>query len=341
METTIERIDTTSAPETLLRELYDYYVLVEAEDMPGDPPTPLEMRVADWRHISGHYPVFRWILRDGDGIAAVAVATYSTEQNLENGFGRIHVHRDKRGRGHGRAVATPMLDWLEQEGRARFATWVKEDDDAETLLGRIGLDPVYREKRSRLNIGELDLDLMDLWIERAGERASEYELVYYQSPLPDDVVERFCEMTYVMNTAPREDYQQDDEVLTPENWREMESNAIDSKCQIHTLISVHQPTGEFAGYTQIKTQDLQPDLAWQWDTGVDPDHRNKGLGRWLKAAMIRRVLASNPEVSRIDTFNAGSNEPMLNINIAMGFESIHVSNTWQGPLATIRERFRA
>lgn len=341
MEPTIERIDTTSAPDSLLRELHDYYVLVEAEDMPGDPPTPLDMRLADWRHISTEYPVFRWILRDEDGIAAVAVATYGAEQNLENGFGRVHVHRDKRGRGHARSIATPMLDWLEKQGRLRFATWVKEGDGAESLLREIGLEPVYREKRSRLLISDLDLDLMDSWIERAAERASGYDLVYYQSPLPDDIVDRFCELAFIMNTAPREDYEEDDEVLTPETWREMEANAIDSKCQIHTLIAVHVPTGDLAGYTQVKTQDLQPDLAWQWDTGVDPSHRNKGLGRWLKAEMIRHVLASHPQVARVDTFNAGSNEPMLNINIAMGFRPIHISNTWQGDLATVRERFRA
>jgi GNAT superfamily N-acetyltransferase len=104
---------------------------------------------------------------------------------------------------------------------------------------------------------------------------------------------------------------------------------------------VHKPSGEFAGYTQIKTQDLQPDLAWQWETGVDPAHRNKGLGRWLKAAMIERIISEYPAVERVDTFNAGSNEPMLNINIAMGFEPIHLSHAWQGDLATARERLRA
>jgi hypothetical protein len=32
---------------------------------------------------------------------------------------------------------------------------------------------------------------------------------------------------------------------------------------------------------------------------------------------------------------------MLNINIAMGFEPIHLSHAWQGDLATARERLRA
>ncbi|MFP3881819.1 MAG: GNAT family N-acetyltransferase [Actinomycetota bacterium] len=341
MAHTIEQIDTATAPETLMAELHDYYVVVEAEDMPGDPPTPSAVRIADWRHVPTRFPQVRWILRDDDGIAAVAVATYDLEENLENGFGRIHVHPSKRGRGYARAIATLMLDHLEEAGRIRFDTWIKEGEPAEQIARHIGLKPVYGEKRSRLRIEDLDMDLMDSWIERAGLRASDYELVYYRSPLPDDIVQKFCDLTSIMNTAPREDYEVDDDTLSVEDWREMESNVIDSKCQLHNLIAVHRPTGDFAGYTQIKTQDLQPELGWQWDTGVDPAHRNKGLGRWLKAAMIKRVMELHPDLERIDTWNAGSNEPMLNINVAMGFKPVHVSNTWQGPLADVRERFRA
>ena len=115
----------------------------------------------------------------------------------------------------------------------------------------------------------------------------------------------------------------------------------DSKCQLHTLIAVHRPSGAYAGYTQLRTQDLQPDLAWQWDTGVHPDHRNLGLGRWLKAEMIERTVRDFPAVERVDTFNAGSNRPMLAINIEMGYEAVHEQSIWQGDLATVRERLGA
>ena len=337
----IEQIDPTEAPETLLAELHDYYVVVEAEDMPGDPPTPSAVRIAGWRHVPTRFPEFRWILRDDDGIAAVAVATYDIEENLENGFGRIHVHPAKRGRGYARAIATPTLDHLEKAGRNRFATWIKEGEPAEQIARHIGLKPVIREKRSRLRTGDIDMDLMDRWIEQAGLRASDYELIYYRSPLPDDIVQKFCDLMSIMNTAPREDFVMDDETMSVENWREMESKVIDAQCRLHNLIAVHRPTGDFAGFTQIETQDLQPELGWQGDTGVDPAHRNKGLGRWLKAAMIKRVMELHPDLERVDTWNAGSNEPMLNINFAMGFEPVHVSNTWQGSLAEVRERFRA
>jgi GNAT superfamily N-acetyltransferase len=337
----VDQVDTTTAPVSLLREMASFYLVAEAEDMPDDPPTPLEARIAGWRHVKAHHPQVRWQLRDDAGIAAVAVAAYDTEQNLANGFGRIFVHPDKRNRGHARALATPLFDHLEAQGRSRFATWIKQDHPAEGLARALGLEAVYEDKRSRLYIAELDRDLMRSWIARASERAAEYDLVYHRSPLPDDLLQKFCDLAFVMNTAPREEYTADDEILTPDAWRDIERTVIDAKGQLHHLIAVHEPTGALAGYTQINTQELHPDLAWNWDTGVDPDHRNKGLGRWLKAAMIERIIDGYPAVDRVDTFNAGSNEPMLKINLAMGFRPVHISHVWQGDLATTRERLRA
>jgi GNAT superfamily N-acetyltransferase len=195
---------------------------------------------------------------------------------------------------------------------------------------------VLGERRSRLLLEEVDFDLMRRWIDRATERAADYTLLAMDAPYPEAALDKFCTMMQIMNTAPLEDYEMEEEHITPENWRDIEASVLQGQNQIHNLTAVHRPTGEFVGYTQLKTQGLQPDLAWQWDTGVHPDHRNKGLGRWLKAAMVMKVATEHPEVKRIDTENAGSNEPMLNINLAMGFKPIHEAGVWQGDLATAR-----
>lgn len=335
----IDRIDTPTAPESVLRELADYYEVVEAEERPGDPPTPHAMQYAHWRNLLPHQPVKRWVVRDAGRVVAAAVAAYDLEQNLENGFGRLHVHPEHRGRGHARRLAEPLFDELEGAGRIRIDTYIKNDAPAEDLAARLGMKAVYGEKRSRLRIEDLDHDLMRGWMERASERGSNYRIEYFQSPLPDDMIEQFCELTLVMNTAPREDFEEEDEVLTPQMWRDMERSAADSENQIHVIIAIHEPTGDYAGYTVMNTQGLQPDLAWQWDTGVHPEHRNKGLGRWIKAAMIEKVVSDYPEMSRVDTYNAGSNESMLNINTEMGFRQVLLTRVWQGELATARKRF--
>ena len=112
---------------------------------------------------------------------------------------------------------------------------------------------------------------------------------------------------FVMNSAPREDYVEDeDEIMTPEIWRDLESKyGVRGEREILTYVARHKPSGKFAGFTTVAFKRLQPDLVEQWDTGVDPAHRNKGIGRWVKAAMAFELRDRYPTVRRIDTENAG------------------------------------
>jgi GNAT superfamily N-acetyltransferase len=81
----------------------------------------------------------------------------------------------------------------------------------------------------------------------------------------------------------------------------------------------HDETGELAGYSELIFTPRRRWLGEQGDTAVDPAHRERGLGRWLKAANILRLLDEKPDVRAVETWNDGSNAAMLSINEAMGF----------------------
>jgi GNAT superfamily N-acetyltransferase len=304
----------------------------------GDPPVPYEQRLLDWTNIFESEAVPRWVLWDGADVIGTSGAYLDLTQNLENAFGWVYVRPDRRGGGLGRAIAGPMFDAVEADGRTRFATEINQGRAEESIASRAGMKPALTEKRSRLSLPDLDWSLMDLWVKRAEERASDYELLLFAGPIPEAHLEAFCELTRVMNTAPREDFEEDDEIITPEIWRDVEVKERARLTDILSYVARHVPTGRLAGFTTVFCPRLQPDLVWQGDTGVDPAHRNRGIGRWLKAAMALKLRESYPEARRIDTYNAGSNAPMLSINVEMGFHPIMVETVWQGDLATLRER---
>ncbi len=337
MSIRIERIDTRTAPETTLRALHELYLERDAEMEPaGDPPVPFEQRMIDWRVFLETEAIPRFALWDGPDVVATAGALMDLEQNLENVFGWVYVSPSRRGEGLGRLVGAPMLDEVEAAGRTRFATELNQGRPEEKIAARAGMKPAFTEKRSRLSFQDLDWNLMELWVKRAEERASEYELVFMPTPMPEEHVDAFCELWQVMNTAPREDFEEDDEVLTPAVLRDWEAKFEAKESDYLLLVARHVPSGKLAGFTEVTCHRLQPDLVWQGDTGVDPGHRNQGLGRWLKAAMALELRESHPDVRRIDTYNAGSNAPMLSINVEMGFKPVMIETVWQGELAAIR-----
>lgn len=338
MSTRIEYVDTPNAPEKTLRALHELYLTRDEELLPADPPVPWQQRAVDWRNLLDSESVPRWALWKGSTIVATSGAYMELEQSRDNALGWVYVHPEHRGRGHGREIATPMFDAVQADGRIRFAFELNDARPEERIGKRARMKLAYRDKLSRLSFGEVDWMMMESWANRSAERASDYELLYLPSPIADEHLVAFCDLTFVMNTAPREDYEEEDEVITPEIWRDLEAKQEIRARDLLTFVARHRPTGVFAGYTNVACHRLQPDLVWQEDTAVDPVHRNRGLGRWLKAAMAMKLRSDCPDVRRIDTFNAGSNEAMLKINVEMGFKQILVQNVWQGDLVTLRER---
>jgi GNAT superfamily N-acetyltransferase len=205
-------------------------------------------------------------------------------------------------------------------------------------MKRLGMRHSMTVRRSRLKMADVDWDLMDRWIEKARERATDYELVRFESRVSDEHLEQWARIKNVMNTAPREELEAADFDMTPGKWRAEEDTADIRGDDYFAIGALHRPTGEFAGLTDVFLPRHFPQQAWQEDTGVDPAHRNKGLGRWLKAEMITWIATDRPEVERIDTHNAGSNEPMLAINVEMGFKPVLIENVWQGTVDEIRAK---
>ncbi|HEX7166609.1 MAG TPA: hypothetical protein VF230_06485, partial [Acidimicrobiales bacterium] len=181
----------------------------------------------------------------------------------------------------------------------------------------------------------VDRDMLEQWVARAKERATDYSLVAFDDRCPDELLERFVDLTMVMNTAPRDDLDMEDWVETPERYREREEKHLAQGVRSWRLIAVHEPTGEFAGYTEFFFPPYSDEQVWQEATGVVPAHRAKGLGRWLKAANLLRLMDERPAAKYVDTWNAFSNGPMLGINIAMGFELVRGYASYQAPTSVL------
>ena len=67
---------------------------------------------------------------------------------------------------------------------------------------------------------------------------------------------------------------------------------------------------------------LQPgrvDLCWQRDTAVVAHYRGLGLGRVVKAAMMRWLLADFPDLGKVITSTATANAQMIGVNERLGY----------------------
>lgn len=96
------------------------------------------------------------------------------------------------------------------------------------------------------------------------------------------------------------------------------------------------PDGGWAGYTNLGWTPHEPDRIYQWDTLVLREHRGHRLGLLLKIAALQEALAHAPEATRVTTWNAETNAPMIAVNEAIGYRPVEVSEEWQADLDELR-----
>jgi GNAT superfamily N-acetyltransferase len=175
----------------------------------------------------------------------------------------------------------------------------------------------------------LDRALLQEWIARAPTRASGFEIGCWDGPLPEAELPAISKLFQVMNGMPRQDLEIEDELMPPDEIRGWERAMAARGMERWLMYAREKSTGEYAGFTEMFWNGNRPMILQQGGTGVWPQYRNRGLGRWLKAAMIERVLRERPQARLVRTDNADTNEAMLNINIQLGFKPFMESMTWQ------------
>lgn len=313
---------------------------IRMERLPDDPPMSLEEDIQRWRNVPDYVDVHAWGVWGDDESEFIAegnVAFFLADHNRHMGEFGISVLPEFRRRGLATMVLALIAEAAQQEHRTLLITSTFEHVPAgqlfmERLGARMGL-PMHI---NQLDLRDLDRNLMREWQDRAKDRAFGFELLVWTEGAPDEHVEAFVNLVEAMNLAPRGDLQVEDFHLTPEQLRQHEHQDRARGIWRWTMIARERGTGRFAGFTEVTGHPGRPALVSQGATAVLMDFQNKGLGRWLKAAMLAKVLAERPEARFVRTGNADSNAPMLKINHQLGFKPYQSQLWWQVELAQVQ-----
>lgn len=334
----IERFDPRTAGDELLAAAHAVVEAWELEDDPEEEPIGLAELIAERRNPPAYLTVPHWAALDGStpvGLAALEI--YDVPDNRRMAEIEVDVVAGARRRGIGTALLREALAGAAEVGRDLPTLYAAPGSPGEAFLGRYGFSPRQTERQSRLLIADLDVAQLEGWVKQAAERAGDYSLIDWVGPPPEEHLQEFAQLSMVMNTAPIDDLEFEPMVISPERTRQQHADHEARGRDHHVICARHDPSGALVGFTEVGVNRFRRHLAEQGDTAVDPAHRNRGIGRWLKAAMALRLLDRYPDLRSITTFNAESNDPMLTINVAMGFRPYRAYVAYQADAAVVRE----
>jgi GNAT superfamily N-acetyltransferase len=218
---------------------------------------------------------------------------------------------------------------MADEYQTRVIGLYSEEADGIAALEHIGAEVKQLERRSRLDFGSVDWEMVERWVRELAERSPGTRLEMYADKMPDEFLEEYCAArTVLMNLMPWDDLEHGDIVVVPEDFREMYARLAFTNSEHHTLIS-REPDGSITGITDVSWRPSAPDQVSQWFTGVHPDARGRGVGKALKARMLQYVHERYPQAVWMSTENSSTNGAMLAINTALGFREHRIGRAMQ------------
>lgn len=332
-------MDPRRAPREELLAVARHVEALRAERLPGDPPLNLDEQVAQMRLVPADEEVLLWNVWDGAEVVGHADLTLPLDQNTHLAFTDVSVLAAWRRRGLGTRLARELAAAAGARGRAKLLLWTNDRVPAgEAFAQRLGAQLAIRNHTNQLDLAaDLDRGLLETWLARAPERAQHYRVWFNDGPYPEDRLQDIARLSEVMNTAPRGELDMQDWTMTPAILRHQEEQMAAGGGTRLSAFAEHVPSGQLVGYSELGWRASRPSLIFQWATGVRPEHRALGLGRWLKAANLLRALDAHPELKFVRTGNADENRAMLGINHAMGFRPFIASADWQIETAAARQ----
>ncbi len=339
------RVEPATADASFWKRFHELRRVRDAELDPDDPIEPdaqVEMRMKrpdpfDIRHyyeMSRDGVMISWFSSDS---SAPASPEYATNKHLF--WVGAYVRPEHRRKG----VASQWLPVIVQLMREHGSTVVGSSvvhESGRAFLEWLGAEPRLTDIESRLKLSEVDWAMVERWVREGEQRSPGTRLEIYDGPLPESMWEDFAvQRTALLNTMPFENLDLGDIIVTPERIREWQERSKLTG-EVEHEVMTRESDGVISGMTDTSWAPYRSHLIWQQFTGVLQSARGRGIGKWIKAAMLLHLRELYPDAEWVATGNAQSNDPMLAINRKLGFKPYRTSTDYQMPLDRLESRIR-
>ena len=299
-------------------------------DCPHQLNSPLNDFVAGLRHGWDGDPAQTAVARNAQGkVVAVFGVDLPTRDNTHLGDVFLTVDPAWRRRGIGTELFATGVDRVKEAGRTLVLANCWDGSAGIPFAKSVGLDRASEDIMRRQNLRTIDHDHVAGLAVQARRYSADYDLLRLPGAVPDHLLDAVATMTEAINDAPIDDLDIEDEVFSPDRIRGFEIAQDAADRRIYRLVARHRVSGELAGHTLVGIPAQHPWQAWQFDTSVVRAHRGHRLGLLLKAEMLKWLRDAEPQLHRLDTWNAASNAHMIEINEILGYQVVAGAIGWQ------------
>lgn len=296
-----------------------------------------------------------WIVLVDGEVVGRAVVDVPQEPGSRVVYWLIELLERVQGRGIGSALHATIEQAARDRGRHVLQSWAEHPQrSGESALERLpaptGFGDIPRDRPARFflrhgyTLEQVDrksvLDVASSMptvrrlLAEAEARSTGYRIEQWTLPTPPAFQESFAWAKSRMSTdAPAAGLDFDEETWDAERLARHDARYIEGGQTVLVTAAVHEETGAVVAFNELCSGVDPAATTQQMDTLVLKEHRGHRLGQLVKCAGILRWREMMPASSRILTFNAEENRPMLDINERIGFAPEAYIGAWKKSLA--------
>jgi GNAT superfamily N-acetyltransferase len=305
-----------------LRQRYALYASDRRIVFPGFPIHTYEQYEANARRVpsggsgdpGGCAAPAGWSAWSGERLVGSASVAVVDHDGTAVAVPRVEVEPRWRRRG----VGTALLREVVASARARGCTTVAADairvgSDGCVWAERAGFSTVQIFSWQIVRVREVDPARWQVPVPDG------FRLEHWTRAAPEPLVAAFAAARNAIADAPLGDSSLAHPTWTVERVRRTEAETAAVGDENRCVVAVHEESGDVAAFTELLVDPARTSLCWQRDTAVVRAHRGRGLGRAVKAAMLRRLTAEVPGLDRVVTSTAAQNVAMRRVNEKVGY----------------------
>ena len=302
---------------------YDVFLAAHAADEPIEPPPSAGMFVTLMAKGHQRTPSEAWAAPAADGaVAGFYLLELPDLENKERAFVLPFVRPAARRRGTGRALVRHAAARAAEHGRSFLDGVALAGTAGDAFAGAMGATVAIEEVRRVQDLRKIPPGLVASLRETAARAAAGYSLVTWTGPVPDEYLAQVAAVYNAFGDAPR------GEGHEAAVW---DADRIRARAGVllqagyvrgYAVAAIADATGEMAAITEIAVDPGHPEWAFQQLTAVTRAHRGHRLGLLVKSVMLDWLASAEPRAERVATGNAASNEHMIAVNEALGYEVV-------------------
>jgi len=243
----------------------------------------------------------------------------------------VRVHPAERRKRVGSRLLDAAVATARDDARRCVVAQAEAGSPGDCFLAARGFRKVLTLTFSRLPLADVDIAALAELVERPHPG---YRLISWQGTVPDGLAQTFAASRRAMDDMPVDDAAVDGTGHSAVTWDvervRAAAKAVEQRGDLlHTVVAIDVSNGSIAGFTELVIPGNGTGDGQHYGTGVLPEHRGHGLGRWMKAESIRLARAHHPELGGLLTDTADSNTYMRQINDSLGYAPTHTTHQRQ------------